>query len=56
LMLELTCQGSEVSVVPVNDLRVIRAVDTKAGIVINIPVTATTLAALVDESTEHEAL
>lgn len=50
-MLEITCQASEVKVVPVDDLRVIRAYDFLSGVIINIPVTAVTLAALVTDAT-----
>jgi len=45
-VLEITCQGSEVRIVPCDDLWVIRAVDELAGIIINIPVEASDLAAL----------
>ena len=44
-MLEITCQDSEVTVVPVNDLRIIRVCDVLTGITINIPLTAVALAA-----------
>lgn len=44
-MVEITCQGAEVEVVPVGELRVIRAVT--AGVVINVPMTALALAALI---------
>lgn len=48
-MLEITCQDSEVTVVPIDELRVIRVRDSLAGIIINIPLTAVALAALVIE-------
>lgn len=46
-LLEITCQDSEVTVVPIDELRVIRVRDLLAGITINIPLTAVALAALV---------
>lgn len=46
-VLEITCQDSEVTVVPLNELRVIRVRDLLAGITINIPLTAAALASLV---------
>ena len=45
-VLEITCQDSEVVVLPCDDLWVIRACDRLTGIVVNIPVTTTALAAL----------
>ena len=49
-MLEITCQASDVKVVPVDNIRVIRAYDTISGIIINIPLTALALASLVSEA------
>lgn len=46
-MLEITCQDSEVTVVPLDELRIIRVRDVLAGITINVPMTAVALAALV---------
>jgi hypothetical protein len=43
---ELTCQGSDVTVVPVDELLVVRTVDSKAGIAVNIPMTREAFALL----------
>lgn len=50
-MLEITCQASEVKVLPVDDLRVIRAYDFLSGVIVNIPVTAAALAVLITDAT-----
>ena len=48
-MLEIVCQDCDVEVVSLNDLRVLRDSDVLAGIVINVPMTALALAALVSD-------
>jgi hypothetical protein len=49
LMLEITCQESDVSVVPLkDDGTLIRVCDLLAGIAINIPLTAEAFAALLE--------
>lgn len=50
-MLEITCQASDVKVLPVDDLRVIRAYDLISGVIINIPLTAAALATFVADAT-----
>jgi hypothetical protein len=47
-MLEITCQDSDVSVVPLGELVIIRAYDVLAGIAINIPLAAEAFAALLE--------
>jgi hypothetical protein len=54
-MLDLTFQGADVSVVPVDDLMVIRARDDQTGMAVNIPVTSRTFASLLDDIDELEA-
>lgn len=50
-MLEITCQASKVKIVPCDDVKVIRAYDFLSGVIINIPLSAATLAAFVADAT-----
>lgn len=50
IVLEITCQDSEVTLVPVGEVHVLRVIDVLAGIIINVPLAPVVLVELIAES------